>query len=126
MRLREYQAKEILTEEIADVGGGYEVGLVRTDGPRAAANELSWWYEGNVEDEGSITRRTLAYLRAYVRIGGDLGMQAQGLLLDRGRVHMDKYVMRRLHKDGFVAFVKAPAAFFDLTDDGRRLIADGI
>ena len=122
-RLRTHQAIAILVEEIEAVGGSYEPNLTRTDGPRVEANDLAWWYSGNVEEEGSITPRTLALVRAYLRIAGDAPMYAQGLLLFQGRVHMDKYVVRRLHKDGYLSFVEAPYAYFELTPLGKELVA---
>lgn len=125
-RLREYEAKAILTEEIARIGEAYEPNLVRTDGPRAAANERDWWYKGNVEKVGSITPRTLAYFRAYKRIAGENKLYAKGLLLDQGRVHMDKYVMRRLEADGYLTFVPALDAYFELTPAGSTLIETGL
>ena len=125
-RLREIEARRIIEEEVQRVGGGYEASLVRTDFPRVEANEIDWWYSGKVEEEGTITRRSVAYLRAYSKIGGAMGLQAQGLLLDRGRLHMDKYVIRRLHKECHLTFVKGPTSFFELTPSGRKLIEDGL
>ncbi len=125
-RLREHEAKKILGEEIDRIGGGYENHLVRTDGPRSEANELDWWYSGNVEEQGAITKRTIAFFRAYERIAGELGLQAQGLLLEKGRVHMDKYVIRRLHHDGYLAFVKSAFSYFEITPSGRVLLDSAV
>lgn len=124
-RLREREARAVLAEEIARVGGAYRADLTRTDGPRKEANRLEWWYEGNVEDEGSITDRTLAFIRAYRRIAGETELYAQGLLLDKGRVHMDKYVIRRLHADGYLDFWDGSYAYFRLTPAGEELVETG-
>lgn len=113
-----------MQEAIAAVGGGYRDNLTRTDQPRAEAKELSWWYAGNVEQEGSITRRTIAYLHAYLKIAGNGQLHASGLLLDQGRVHMDKYVIRRLHQDGFLVFNESRMSpYFTVTEKGDELLA---
>lgn len=125
-RLREREARAILAEEIERVGGAYEARLIRTDGPRADANRLEWWSDGVSEEEGSITDRTLAYLRAYHRIAGGMEMYAAGLLLDKGRVHMDKYVIRRLYEDGYLDFFEERLApYFRLTPAGEELVKSG-
>lgn len=123
LRPSEHQARQFMAEEIARVGGCYRDTLTRTDQPRVEAKALAWWYAGNVEDEGTITARTKAYLRAYVRIAGNGQLHTQGLLLKQGRVHMDKYVIRRLHQDGYLTFNDSRISpYFSLTDLGSALI----
>jgi hypothetical protein len=90
-------------------------------GAREDARALDWWYSGNVEEEGSITSRTIAYLRTYLDVAGQPKLYAAGIPLDRGRLWMDKYVIRRLHRDGYLEFHDGKDPFFAPTEQATRL-----
>lgn len=71
------------------------------------------------------TSRSLAYLRAYKNISGEMPIFAEGILLDRGRMPLDKSVMHRLCRDEFVIFDDTQKkAKFILTSKGEDWIAE--
>jgi hypothetical protein len=123
-RLRNTEARAILTEELAKVGWPSESAFTLKDERRPGAENEDWWHENTPDNERSETKRNLAYLRAYQRIAGDMPLYATGLLLERSRLWMDRSVMSRLTRDGYLRFdhVGKEAAFV-VTDLGAAFIA---
>lgn len=119
-------ARDFIKLEIAALEADCEPIITVSTGPRLAARSLDWWYEGeNIEDEGSITKRTTAYLRTYVAAAGQKRLFAIGIPLSKGRLWMDKYVIRRLHADGYLTYVEGFEPYFEPTDAGERLLEAG-
>ena len=79
--------------------------------------------QGFVDIESATTDRNVAFLRAYRAIGG-AKLYAEGLLLEWGRVYMDRSMLRRLERDGFVVFVDGHDPCFATTGKGEELIAE--
>ena len=123
-RLRNTEARAILTENLAKVGWPSESAFTLKDERRSVAENEDWWHENTPENERSETKRNLAYLRAYQRIAGDMPMYATGLLLERSRLWMDRSVMSRLTRDGYLRFDHiGKDAVFVVTDSGTAFIA---
>jgi hypothetical protein len=59
---------------------------------------------------------------AILRIGGPR-LYAEGLLLERARVYMDRSVVRRLERDGYVEFHEGRDPYFAISTKGEQLIA---
>ena len=125
-RLKVHQAREIISEELQRSGWETASTFTIEDGRRPGTEDLSWWHESTPADETSETPRSIAYLRAYLRIGGPR-LHAGGLFLDRRRLWMDRSIISRFELDGYLAFhgegTREP--FFTLTERGEQLIADG-
>ena len=96
------------------------------DEAREEARKLAWWHENTPENESSNTPRNRAYLKAYLKISGRDRLQARGIRLNKGRLWMDRSVISRLERDGFLKFLEKPDGefepVFELTDAGRELI----
>jgi hypothetical protein len=124
MRPTGRQAQEILREEIDKFTSRIDFMMDLKVGPRTEAREISWWRKDFKDMESATTDRNIAFLRAYVRIGG-AKLFAEGLLLlDKGRVYMDRSVIRRLERDGFITFHDGRDPYFSLTAAGLDLIAE--
>lgn|SRR5690242_10221626 len=124
MRLTKVAAKRILDEELARLGCVFAAFEVK-NGSRPNANELTWRHEHTPATERSETRYNLAHLRAYVRIAGSDRLTAVGLPLDRQRLWMDRSVISRLERDGYLAFEPGLYATFELTGRGRDWLENG-
>lgn len=124
MPLKRAEAKRILDEETKGLGCSFAASDVK-DGPRPGANDLTWWHEHTPAAERSETRYNLAHLRAYVRISGTDRLTAVGLPLDRQRLWMDRSVISRLERDGYLAFEPGLYAAFVLTERGREWLENG-
>lgn len=124
MRLKAIDARSVLAEELERAGWPAESSFTIGDGARPGTGSLAWWHERTPSNETSETVRSVAYLRAYLRIGGDK-LFAGGLFLDRRRLWMDRSVISRLERDGYLSFegegTREP--YFVLTDRGRDLVA---
>ena len=118
MRLKKADARRIIDEEVTRLGCGFAAAEIK-DGPRPGANDLVWWHANTPATERSETRYNLAHLRAYVRIAGSDRLTAVGLPLDRQRRWMDRSVISRLERDGYLAFEPGLYAAFVLTERGR-------
>lgn len=69
--------------------------------------------------------RNLAYLRAYKRIVGGEPLYATGLLLYSSRLWMDRSVISRLTRDGYLRFDHfGKEAVFVLTDAGAAFLGN--
>lgn len=123
-RLKELEARTVVAEELERAGWDTASTFTVGDGARRGTAVLSWWHENTPANETSETQRSIAYLRAYLRIGGEK-LYAGGLFLERRRLWMDRSVMSRLERDGYIAFegegTREP--YFVLTKKGRQLIA---
>ena len=125
MRVTGQEAKDILREEIAKFASRIDFMMDIKSGPRVEAATLEWWRKDIVDGESATTDRNVAFLRAYRRIAGSPRLWAHGLpLADRGRVYMDRSVMRRLERDGYVRFVEGKDPYFEITHRGEELIAE--
>jgi hypothetical protein len=123
-RLRNTEARAILSEELAKVGWPSESAFTLKDERRPGAENEDWWHENTPDNERSETKRNLAYLRAYQRIAGDTPMYATGLLLERSRLWMDRSVISRLTRDGYLRFDHiGKEAVFVITDSGTAFMA---
>lgn len=124
-RLRATEARDILDEELASAGWDAASAFTIESGARPGANLLSWWHENTPANESSDTPRNLAYLRAYSRIGGER-LYAGGLFLDRKRLWMDRSVISRLERDGYLIFRGQGKSepWFELTEQGRNWIEE--
>lgn len=122
-RLRNTEARAILAEELAKVGWPSESAFTLRDERRPGAENEAWWHENTPDNERSETKRNLAYLRAYQRIAGDAPLFATGLLLDRSRLWMDRSVMSRLTRDGYLHFGRVgKESVFVITDAGATFL----
>jgi hypothetical protein len=123
-RLSAIRAKSILAEELAKVGWEATSAFTVQQGARPETADLDWWHENTPANESSDTKRNLAYLRAYMRIGGDR-LYAGGLFLARKRLWMDRSVVSRLERDGYLRFCGAEKSepWFELTDQGRSWLS---
>jgi hypothetical protein len=123
-RLKTYEARAIIAEELQHSGWETASSFTVEDGRRPGTEDLSWWHENTPRDETSETPRSTAYLRAYVKIGGPR-LFAGGLFLDRRRLWMDRSIISRLERDGYLAFhgegTREP--FFALTERGEQLVS---
>lgn len=113
-----------MKEEIAKFTSRIDLFFEVKEGGRIDARELQWWLKDFEDKESSTTDRNLAYLRFYRRVAGGPKLLAEGLLLDRRRVWMDRSVIRRLVRDGYVSFVDGKDPFFQITTAGEELIAE--
>jgi|GEM_PF-1778995 len=126
-RLRSTEARSILADELERVGWPADSAFTLKDERRTEAQQEAWWHENTPENERSDTKRNLAYLRAYKRIAGELPIYATGLLLDRSRLWMDRSVMSRLTRDGYLRFAYVGKdAVFEVTEAGEVFIAAGL
>ena len=125
-RLRTTQARAILAEELANIGWDAEPTFTFEDDPRPGTTDEPWWHANTPADESSETKRNIAYLRAYLRIAGPMPLFATGILLDRKRLWMDRSVISRLTRDGYLCFEHVGRhPVFVLTDAGRELVESG-
>ncbi|WP_375381516.1 hypothetical protein [uncultured Sphingomonas sp.] len=113
-----------MTEELARTGWETASTFTVGDGPRPSAGVLAWWQENTPDNETADTKRSVAYLRAYLRIGGPR-LYAGGLFLDRRRLYMDRSVISRLERDGYLCFSGEDSKehYFELTPAGAALVA---
>ena len=102
-RLKPLEARAIIAEEFGREGWQTASTFTVGDGRRPDSETLEWWHENTPANESSETRRSLAYLRAYLLIGGEK-LYAGGLFLDRRRLWMDRSVTSRLERDGCLCF----------------------
>lgn len=123
-RLKRGDARRIMDEEIARLGLAFAAFEVE-DGPRPGANDISWWHKHTPDAERSDTKYNQAHLRAYVRISGSETLPAVGIPLDRRRLWMDRSVISRLERDGYLSFEAANYSTFSLTEKGRQWLVDG-
>ena len=124
------EALAILEEELERVNCPARAVFVIEKQKRPGTQKLAWWHAGTPEiadepeDEGARTLRSLALLRAYVRITGGRPLPAGGLRLRKDRVWMDRSIIGGLERDGVLAF--EPTGHFEpcfvLTDKGRKWI----
>lgn len=123
-RTRAVEARRIISEELAKAGWDTASTFTVEDGARPGAENLDWWHENTPANESSETLRNLAYLRAYLKIAGEAPLYACGLLLDRRRLWMDRSIMSRLERDGYLTFEgkgkREP--WFALTESGRAFV----
>lgn len=119
------EAKSVLREEIAKLASRIDFMMDIKVGPRTDAAAIDWWRKDFVDNESATTDRNIAFLRAYRRIAGGDRLWAVGLpLADRGRVYMDRSVMRRLERDGYVEWFGGKDPYFSVTPIGEELIAE--
>ena len=120
MRMKKAAALQLLNSELERVGLPPPSTFTVEDQPREEAETISWWHENTPANESSETQRNLGYLRAYLRIAGRDQLTARGIQLDRGRLWMDRSVISRLARDGFLTFVSGKfEPEFQLTEKGR-------
>lgn len=126
-RLTKSQAHNLLSDELERFGWDGPSTFTVEGGARPDTQNLNWWHKRTPENERADTRRNAAYLSAYHRIAEPMAgrMYAGGLLLDRRRLWMDRSVISRLERDGFVDWVETERGepWFEITDAGRVLIA---
>ncbi len=125
-RLRTTEARAILAQELAAVGWQAEPTFTFEDDPRHEATSERWWHANTPPNESSETKRNIAYLRAYIRIAVGMPLYATGILLDRKRLWMDRSVISRLTRDGYLRFEhKGKDPVFTLTEAGIALVEHG-
>jgi len=123
-RLKKSEARQVIDEELERLGLGFAAFEVK-DGFRPGANDLTWWHAHTPVAERAETKYNLAHLRAYVRIAREESLPAGGIPLVRQRLWMDRSVISRLERDGYLEFNPALHATFSLTQKGRAWMADG-
>ena len=103
-RMRHFDARKILQKHNEDLGLTPPSSSNPTKQPsNQAQNEEGYW--AGVTDAMATTERSKAYLRAYTEIAGPMPIYGTGILLDAGwHMPLDKSVMHRLQRDGFVSF----------------------
>lgn len=127
-RIRQRRAYEILTEELENAGWETASQFTIQEGGRPEAEALAWWQLNTPENESSETLRNLAYLRAYLRIAEPLEgrMYARGLFLEQKRLWMDRSIMSRLERDGYISWNDHPREpWFELTENGQSFVEGG-
>lgn len=124
-RLTKAAARRILQEELSSLGYDVISAFQVEEGARPGSDELDWWHENTPANERSETRRSQAYLRAYLRIAGEMPMYAGGLLLDKRRLWLDRSVISRCERDGYLAFEPGRNPQFRLTAKGRQWLETG-
>lgn len=124
-RLKKTEAREILRKELEQLGYDVISAFQIEEGARPGSEELEWWHRNTPTVERSDTLRSQGYLRAYFRIAGDMPLYAGGLLLDKKRLWLDRSVISRSERDGYIAFRNGPPPFFVLTEKGRQWIKSG-
>lgn len=118
------EAEAIMREEIAKFSSRIDYMMDIKSGPREEARTLDWWRKDSSDTESAITDRNKAFLRTYHRIAGSK-LWSSGLpLLDRGRVYMDRSVLRRLERDGFVRWIDGRDPYFEITPAGTWLLEE--
>lgn len=121
------EALAILDQELERVNCPAQVTFAIEKQKCPGSQRLTWWHDGiaHEDDAGAATLRSLALLRAYVRITGGRPLPAGGLRLRKDRVWLDRSVIGGLERDGVLAF--EPTGHFEpsfvLTEKGRRWIA---
>lgn len=122
-RVSEAQAMSIITEELARQSWDTASTFTIREGARPGTKDISWWHEKTPAEETADTPRSVAYLRAYLRIGGSR-LYAGGLFLKRRRLWMDRSIISRLERDGYIAFGGANERepYFTLTTSGESLV----
>ena len=123
-RLRESEARRVITEELARTGWDTASTFTVREGRRPATEALAWWHANTPENEAAETSRSVAYLRAYLKIGGPK-LYAGGLFLERRRLWMDRSIISRLERDGYLRFAGEGSSepHFELTLAGGALVA---
>lgn len=124
-RPKRNEARDILKEELARVGYDVISAFQVEEGARPGSDRLEWWHQNTPANERSETRRSQGYLRAHMRIAGDLPLYAGGLLLDKKRLWLDRSVMSRCERDGHIAFEGDRHPQFVLTQKGREWLDSG-
>jgi hypothetical protein len=89
--------------------------------PREEGCAEEFWREGARTKAHWHSKRTAAYLAAYVDFAGSAHLPARGLSTDDGYVWLDKGVMCSLLVGRCVEFVNEGG--FELTEKGQALIA---
>lgn len=64
------EARSIIAEELARELWEAISSFTLGDGPHPGTAILGWWHQNTPANEASDTKRSIAYLRAYLRIGG--------------------------------------------------------
>jgi len=122
-----HEALAILDQELARVGSPARANFTIEKQKRPGSQRLSWWHDAAPEPANADTQLGLAYLRAYVRMTGGRPLPAGGLRLRKDRVWLDRSIVSRLERDGFIAF--APTGHFEpsfvVTDKGQHWIETG-
>lgn len=119
------EACSILTAALAALGQSPPSSFTVRSEPNGAASNPDWWSERMKPGERSETPRTLGYLRGYAAIAGDGLLLATGLPLTSGkRLWMDRSVMKRLERDGYLRWSGQGArAHFEITPRGALWMA---
>jgi hypothetical protein len=123
-RLREAEARRVITEELARTGWDTASTFTVQEGRRPATEAFAWWHANTPGNEAAETAHSLAYLRAYLKIGGPK-LYAGGLFLERRRLWMDRSIISRLERDGYLRFAGEGSSepYLELTPAGEDLIA---
>ncbi|MEO5586957.1 MAG: hypothetical protein ABIQ81_04605 [Novosphingobium sp.] len=124
---RKEEALAMLGEELERVGLPASATLTIEKQKRPGSQRLTWWHDGATGDAAADPLRSLATLRAYVRITGGRPLPAGGLKLHKDRVWMDRAIVSGLERDGFLAF--QPTGNFEpsfvISKKGYHWIATG-
>lgn len=124
--MRKGEALRVLEAELKNENWDTTSAFTVRDVAREEAARLSWWHENTPANETSETPRNRAYLRAYLKISGRDRLQARGIRLHKGRLWMDRSVISRLERDGYLRFIEKPDGefepVFEITAAGRDLI----
>lgn len=120
-RVTEAKARQIIADELERAGWQTASTFTVMDGIRPGSESLSWWHQNTPAAETAVTPRSIAYLRAYRRIAGGQPLYAGGLLLSRRRLWMDRSIISRLERDGYLRFVEGKNPHFELTSSGEEL-----
>lgn len=126
-RYRATKARQIIAEELKKEGWETTSNWnVREGGARPGSAKLDWWHDKTPDNEMSETPRSKAYLRGYLRLSQypDKRLLAGGIPLERGRLWMDKSIVSRLERDGYISFVDEGGSepYFLLTPEGSELV----
>ena len=117
----------MLDEELERVGATCRSEFTIEKQKRPGSQKLAWWQQEAPQQDGSETKRNLAFLRTYLRLTGGRPLPAGGLRLHKDRVWLDRAVISQLERDGLVSF-EADGHFepcFVVTEKGQHWIATG-
>jgi hypothetical protein len=122
------EARDILDDSLAGLGQPAASTFTVRNRPNADASDRAWWSLNMKANERSETPRTLGYLLGYARIAGDSLLSVTGLPLDKGdRLWMDRSVVKRLERDGYLRWSgEGLASHFEITPRGALLMAKGL
>jgi hypothetical protein len=125
--MTEAEAQELLDDALTEHGQGPASTFSFETRPNEDARARDWWHANMKPSESSVTQRSLGYLLGYARIAGNGLLTASGLPLDDGFLWMDRSVMKRFDRDGYLRWAgPITEPHFEITPKGALLFRNEI